>query len=532
MMVHSIAILGHTTSSLPRPHIQYIIEVTLDDGTKYQIFRRYSEFSTLKASMGDSHPIPPKHAMTTSFSLSAWIDDDLIAERKSGFAKYLSFLIQDTECRAHPVLHRFLSRGVFVQKNYNHVNDFRPDMVYRALPGIGRTLDDDTNNKPIAASYYPAWSANDVPPNKVNFSLYDVLFFAFVIVTRTAEISWDDGSESVLRKLVSGARSSGMSTKIVLSVGGWSGSHWYSEVMSSSSNRSKLVRTLVGVVDAYGLDGIDVDWEYPNAPGSGNPHSSADAGNLLDFFTLLRKELGPARIISAAVTHVPWLGKDGKPLSNVAAYAAQITFVNIMNYDVSESSPKPGPNAPLGDLCGTNTQPAATAQSAFAQWTAAGMPASKLLLGLPLYGYVSKSTAKKLTGSSSGNGEFPLLAHPKYPPLARGGGTSALPSGDLSSMWGQQVSFNQLVNTGTLVDRGDGNYNASNGYTQGWDNCSDTPYMYNVEKTTVVTYDDTWSLASKAQFAKKSGMGGCFTWSLDQDDGCVLQDVIRSNLRK
>jgi GH18 family chitinase len=33
---------------------------------------------------------------------------------------------------------------------------------------------------------------------------------------------------------------------------------------------------------------------------------------------------------------------------------------------------------------------------------------------------------------------------------------------------------------------------------------------------TVVSYDDTWSLAEKARFAKKSGMGGCFTWSLDQ----------------
>ena len=32
----------------------------------------------------------------------------------------------------------------------------------------------------------------------------------------------------------------------------------------------------------------------------------------------------------------------------------------------------------------------------------------------------------------------------------------------------------------------------------------------------MVTYDDTYSLADKAAFAKQNGMAGCFTWSLDQ----------------
>ena len=62
------------------------------------------------------------------------------------------------------------------------------------------------------------------------------------------------------------------------------------------------------------------------------------------------------------------------------------------------ASSTPGPNAPLGNLCGTSSQPQASAQAAFAQWTKAKFPANKLLLGLPLYGYVSKSKATTLTG--------------------------------------------------------------------------------------------------------------------------------------
>lgn len=98
--------------------------------------------------------------------------------------------------------------------------------------------------------------------------------------------------------------------------------------------------------------GIDIDWvclfrtpclalsdstaaccvvqEYPNSEGAGNPHSSSDAANFLTFLTSLRTALGKTKIISAAVPHLPWLGTNGKPLTNVASYAAQLTYLNIM----------------------------------------------------------------------------------------------------------------------------------------------------------------------------------------------------------
>lgn len=103
------------------------------------------------------------------------------------------------------------------------------------------------------------------------------------------------------------------------------------------------------------------------------------------------------------------------------------------------------------------------------------MPASKLLLGLPLYGYVSRSTAKKLSGSSVPGPEDPLLpviAHPRYPPTPE---TTKAPAGDVSAMWGQQIAFKDLLYRGALYKKPDGTYDGSNGYTKAWDDCSDTP---------------------------------------------------------
>lgn len=60
------------------------------------------------------------------------------------------------------------------------------------------------------------------------------------------------------------------------------------------------------------------------------------------------------------------------------------------------ASSSPGANAPLKNSCANSNQPTANELSAIEQWTAAGMPANKILMGVPAYGYVSSSTATTL----------------------------------------------------------------------------------------------------------------------------------------
>lgn len=174
------------------------------------------------------------------------------------------------------------------------------------------------------------------------------------------------------------------------------------------------------------------------------------------------------------------------------------------NYDIfGASSTAPGPNAPLGDLCGTSSQPQYNAKAAVKRWTAAKFPASQLMLGLPLYGYVSQSTKTTLSdgklqhtngtaldayraevlglaGKSYAVAEVPENldetdsaaelnplggAHPHVPTVQEQGGLTALASGDLSSFYGQQIAFRDLVAQGALKETSSGTFTGNNGYT-------------------------------------------------------------------
>ncbi|KAF8589507.1 glycoside hydrolase family 18 protein [Ramaria rubella] len=547
LFVENATITGHTTTSDPRPHILYLVEVTISDSKKYTLQKRYSEvrsildgFDALHLALGsNSRQLPPKRILATTFLPTAWVDDKLINERKSGLNEYLKGVLGDGHLKTHTAFIKFIAPSTEKPRVFN-LEDALPSTLSRKAAELAIAAEGLT-----AAAYYPDWAVDSNPPENIDYSKFDLLYFAFATPNSSSGLSWDDGGQAILKRLVSSAKNSGHGTKVALSIGGWGGSTYFSHAVSSSTNRTTFMNACVSAVNTYGLDGIDIDWEYPNSEGAGNPHTPSDASNLLSFFTQLRTALG-SKIISAAVTDLPWIGSNGSPLTNVSAYAAQLTTANIMNYDVWGASSTPGPNAPLSNACNNSKQPQASAAAAFTQWTAAGFPAKQLLLGLPLYGYVSQSTKTTLSdvaGTTTSQHEQPepnksvqgkpifLKGNHARPRVVPRTDATAVP-GDLSSYWGQQIPFNQLLALGALVESSDGTYRQANGYTEGWDDCSDTPFLFNTSRTTVVTYDDTYSLGDKVTFAKQNGMGGCFTWSLDQDNGVSLQEVIRSKLGK
>lgn len=140
------------------------------------------------------------------------------------------------------------------------------------------------------------------------------------------------------------------------------------------------------------------------------------------------------------------------------------------------ASSTPGPNAPLSNACGNSTQPLANAYAAVASWTAAGMPAHQITLGVPAYGYLQMSSASSLIQRRGGVSPRDKLPHRKATLQAQeqkrasyvtvyndGGGTSD-----------GQVMFEELVSQGALTKDSSGEYVGAGGFVREWDGCSST----------------------------------------------------------
>ncbi|KAJ7094645.1 glycoside hydrolase [Mycena belliarum] len=364
---------------------------------------------------------------------------------------------------------------------------------------------------PLVMAYYPDWAGPDFPPEKVDFTRYDWIDFAFALPTKDCNLSWDDPdtSPALLARLVKAAHS--QRKKVKLSVGGWTGSQHFSSVVSTDQNRMKFVKNICALYNQFHLDGIDIDWEYPGHQGEGdNEVSPNDTANLLAFLQLLRRKLPSSAAITAATLPTPFYGANGQPLRDVSAFAKVFNWITLMNYDVWGSSQTPGPNAPLYDACNNSSQPDGNAVAAFKAWTAAGFPASKLVLGVPAYGYLSQSNATRLR--------------------TRGSPANVRLVGD-----GDQIQFRGLLKQGALVrtparDNFGPVFSGGGGFTRYWDKCSSTPFLRSPVGQ-VVTYDDVQSLGMKAAWTKQVGMLGVNMFDVHGDtDGSDLADSVRRGL--
>ncbi|TFK29387.1 glycoside hydrolase [Coprinopsis marcescibilis] len=399
----------------------------------------------------------------------------------------------------------------------------------------------DIPQGPLVMGYYPDWAADTFPPEVLDFGRYDWIDFAFAVPNADFSLGWDsEDAPDILRRLV--LASHAKRSKVKLSIGGWTGSKYFSPAVSTPESRQKFSNNILSTYSLYGLDGVDIDWEYPGHEGnSGNIYDSRDTRNLLAFLKVLRNTLPPSARISAAVQTFPFMDEDGEPLSDTSEFAAVLDWVLIMNYDTWGSSSSPGPNAPLYDACGNSTQPEASALSSYKAWTKSGFPPSQLVLGLPAYGYVQKSFAQRLRnrdyehrgrhgyggerhhsehyGHAHSGSEHGLGDDPEDPDDDRGDGKGDMGGEpDIAPIQitedENQIQFRDLVKQGALKradplpNETSPRYLGTGGFERIWDSCSETPFLRSAAAGQVVTYDDPESLVLKARFAKEAGMLG------------------------
>jgi chitinase len=390
-------------------------------------------------------------------------------------------------------------------------------------PSSSNTTTGAGTNGTISMAWFADWHT-DYGVSNISWSGYTHMAFF------TAQPSSDGTIEVILSDptMVDQFTAAAVANNVnpILTVGGWDGSIYWSSSVATDSNRSTLANSLAQYAYDHGFTGLDFDWEYPGKQGIGcNIISSQDSANFLSFLQEMR-QVASNLTLSAATSILPWVDATGTPLTDVSAYASVLDWIEVMNYDVYGSfSSVTGPNSPLNDTCAPSADQEGSAVTAVAAWTAANFPANKIVLGVAAYGHsytVPQSTA--VTGTTLniytafdttdipiGDSWDPPSTSPDIcgnPPV--GNGNTGI------------YNFWALIGDGFLSQNG----TVASGMVGLFDECSQTPFVYNPSTSVLVSYDDAQSFTAKGQYIKQAGLAGFAMYEAGGDYNGILVQAI------
>lgn len=218
----------------------------------------------------------------------------------------------------------------------------------------------------VVGAYVTSWT-DDVPdPNVMTHINY-----AFGHVNDTFDGVRIDNPERL--RMIVGLKQRNPKLKVLLSIGGW-GSGRFSEMAASNENRAKFAQDCQRVVEEYGLDGIDIDWEYPTQSTAKISSSPDDTANFTLLMADLRKAIGGEKLLTAATVC------DAQYI-DFKACIGFLDLVNVMAYDMND-----GDNTHHAALYPSAISGNCTSSQAVEAHLKAGVPAEKLVLGVPFYG--------------------------------------------------------------------------------------------------------------------------------------------------
>jgi chitinase len=328
--------------------------------------------------------------------------------------------------------------------------------------------------------------------------------------------------------------------RVVMSIGGWTHSTYFSDVAASDAARQTFVSSCLdliirgnlpaggwpkgagGIGAAAGLfDGIDVDWEFPGVdPGNGAHHSPADKHNA----TLLLREFRRQLDVYGAATRRHYLLTAALPAGNLnslrswelASVARTVDWVNLLTFDYHGSwDPWTAINSPLSldpkepPIGNGAIQSTWNVKGTVDLYLAKGVPASKLVVGVPFYG-------KQYVGVGAASGS-------PYMPFAPQGWP-----------YNDSPTFHELVDTGltdgtfavigaaalALPTSSGNDGQGINGFSRYYDGPAAAPWLYNplLAGGTFISYVDPRGIRDRVRLVDDKRLRGLWAWEISGDD--------------
>ncbi|MEU8587892.1 glycoside hydrolase family 18 chitinase [Streptomyces sp. NPDC048664] len=306
-----------------------------------------------------------------------------------------------------------------------------------------------------------------------SYADYDKAFTADQSVSGVAD-TWDQplrGNFNQLREL----KAAYPNIKVLWSFGGWTWSGGFGE---AAKNPAAFAQSCYDLVKdsrwADVFDGIDIDWEYPNACGLSCDSSGPAA--FKNLMAALRAKFGAHFLVTAATTADGSAG--GKiDATDYAGAASYVDWYNVMTYDFFGAFSPQGPTAPHSPLTSYSGIPTAgfTTADAIARYKAQGVPANKLLIGIGFYGRGWTGVTQDAPGGTA---------------------TGAAPGTYEPGIEDYKVLKTSCPVTGTV---------AGTAYAH----CGSNWWSYDTPAT----------IGTKMAWARSQGLGGAFFWEFSGDTG-------------
>ena len=276
--------------------------------------------------------------------------------------------------------------------------------------------------------------------------------------------------------------------KIMVSIGGWSGCSFCSDLFADPLHRRNFARTTVSLFKQYNIDGLDLDWEYPAIEGyPGHKFDVADRNNFTELIKSLRNEMGNEYLLTfAAGGFIKYMEQS----VDWNAVTLLVDFVNLMTYDlVGGYATVTGHHTLLYDY-----RAGQESTSKCVNWLLQrNVPAEKLIIGAAMYARVWENVED--------------INHGLYQ----------------SGKFKQGVTFYDFKNY----------FSDTSGFKYYWDEKAKAPYQYNKAQKLFATFDDKRSIKEKTKFIRRKKLGGIMFWELIQDlknEGLV--EVMEQELNK
>ncbi|KAI1382677.1 family 18 glycosyl hydrolase [Hypoxylon trugodes] len=338
--------------------------------------------------------------------------------------------------------------------------------------------------------YYEAWSATRkcqaATPEDLNLNGFTHINFAFAFFDpKSFEIAPMDSSTGVLLGRFTALKDKHTGLETWVSVGGWSFTDpgptrsAFSEMTSSAGNRKKFIGGLISFMDHYGFDGVDLDWEYPQADDRGG--ITADKANYVSLVKELRSAFGDRYGISLTLPTSYWYLQH----FDLGSIHANVDWFNFMTYDlhgVWDAQSKA-----LGPHIAPHTNVTEIDMGLDLLWRA-GVPPAKVVLGLGWYGR-SFTLSDPSCNTPNGVCEF-------------SGGANAGPCSDASGILTLQ-EIKDVISTNKL--------------NPVWDKTAEVKWI-TWDSNQWVSYDDDDTFDQKRKFANSRCLGGTMIWAMDQVD--------------